>query len=205
LFSEIKTGVHMALATAAESRAGERDVYVPATEEGMAHRSWLSPDGKWVLVSEMDNIGWQPCRVVPFDASSSGKMAGPEKASCPYAAWSPDGRWMYFSADTGDGFHIWRQRFPKGDPEQITFGPTEEEGITVAPDGRSLVTSAGIRQGSVWLHDAHVAAARCLNRLPTYRFKTYDLSQEGVIHGEAVLRSGQRKSSASSVLSVHPH
>jgi hypothetical protein len=61
----------------------------------------------------------------------------------------PHGKWMYFSADTGDGFHLWRQRYPNGSPEQITFGPTEEEGIAVAPDGRSLVTSAGIRQFSV--------------------------------------------------------
>ena len=45
---------------------------------------------------------------------------------------------MYFSADAGDGFHIWRQRFPKGVPEQITFGPTEEEGIAVAPDGHGF-------------------------------------------------------------------
>jgi hypothetical protein len=62
---------------------------------------------------------------------------------------------MYFSADRGDGFHIWRQRFPKGVPEQITSGPTEEEGIAIALDGRALVTSVGIRQGSVWIHDAH--------------------------------------------------
>jgi eukaryotic-like serine/threonine-protein kinase len=154
LFSEMKTGVRMALVTAEESRAAQRDVYVPSNEEGMAHRSWISPDTKWVLVSEMDNIGWQPCRLLPFNGSSSGAPAGPQKAKCTYAAWSPEGKWMYFSADTGDGFHLWRQRFPNGPPEQITFGPTEEEGITVAPDGRSLVTSAGIRQGSVWLHDA---------------------------------------------------
>jgi eukaryotic-like serine/threonine-protein kinase len=50
LFSEIKTGVHMALATATESRADERNVYVPANQDGMAHRSWISPDRKWVLV-----------------------------------------------------------------------------------------------------------------------------------------------------------
>jgi hypothetical protein len=25
---------------------------------GMAHHSWLSPDGKWILVSEMDRVGW---------------------------------------------------------------------------------------------------------------------------------------------------
>jgi Tol biopolymer transport system component len=154
LFSEIKSGVHMVLVTADESRAGERDVYVPAKEAGMAHRSWLSPDGKWVLVSEMADGGWQPCRVLPFDGSSVGETAGPKAAPCTYAGWSPDGRWMYFSADGGNGFHVWRQRFPHGPPEQMTFGPTEEEGIAVAPDGHSLVTSAGIRQSSVWLHDA---------------------------------------------------
>ena len=44
LFSEIKTGMHMALVTAKESRTEERDVYVPLSERGMAHRSQASPD-----------------------------------------------------------------------------------------------------------------------------------------------------------------
>jgi len=154
LFSEIKTGIHMGVVTATESRAAERDVYLPADVVGMAHRSWVSPDGKWILVSEMDSVGWRPCRVLPFDGSSSGETAGPKTARCTYAGWSPDGKTMYFSADVGDGFHIWRQRFPDGAPEQLTFGPTEEEGIAVSPDGRSLVTSAGIHESTVWGHDA---------------------------------------------------
>jgi Tol biopolymer transport system component len=61
---------------------------------------------------------------------------------------------MYFSADAGDGSHLWRQRFPDGAVEQITSGPTEEEGLMVSADGRSLVTSVGLRQQAVWLHDA---------------------------------------------------
>ena len=61
---------------------------------------------------------------------------------------------MYFSADTGNGYHIWRQRFPDGTPEQITFGVTQEEGIEFAPDGRSFVTSIGSRQSAVWVHDS---------------------------------------------------
>lgn len=60
---------------------------------------------------------------------------------------------MYFSADAGNGFHVWRQRFPDGAPEQITFGVTQEEGIEVAPDGRSIVTSIGVSQSTVWFHD----------------------------------------------------
>ena len=156
VFSEIKTGVHMGIATATESRAGEREVYLPTDMSGMAHRSWLSPDGKWVLIAEMDRLhmGWAPCRVLPFDGSSGGETAGPKTAQCTYAGWSPDGKMMYFSANAGDGFHVWRQSFPGGVPEQLTFGPTEEEGIAVAPDGHSLVTSAGIGEGSVWVHDA---------------------------------------------------
>jgi DNA-binding winged helix-turn-helix (wHTH) protein/Tol biopolymer transport system component len=154
VFSEIKTGFHMGVVTALESRAAERDVYLPADMDGMAHRSWVSPDGKWILLSEMDGAGWRPCRVLPFAGSTHGDTAGPAPARCTYAGWSPDGKMMYFSADAGDGYHIWRQHFPRGVPEQMTFGPTEEEGIALAPDGRTLVTSAGIRESTVWLHDS---------------------------------------------------
>lgn len=142
----------MGLVSAMESRAEERYVYLPTG--GMAHRSWISPDRKWVLASEMDNRGWGPCRVLPLDGSSKGELVGPKPARCTYAGWSPDGATMYFSADTGDGYHIWRQSFPRGSPEQLTFGPTEEEGIAVAPDGAWLATSAGIRETAVWMHDA---------------------------------------------------
>jgi Tol biopolymer transport system component len=154
VFSELKPGDYMGIATATESRAGEREVYLPDKRRGMAHRSWVSPDAKWILVSEMDDLGWLPCRVLPFDGSTRGETAGPKAARCTYAGWSPDGRTMYFSADVGDGYHIWRQHFPGGLPEEITFGPTEEEGIAVSPDGRTLVTSAGIKESTVWVHDS---------------------------------------------------
>jgi Tol biopolymer transport system component len=61
---------------------------------------------------------------------------------------------MYFSANTGSGFHTWRQRFPDGTPEQITSGATGEHGISFAPDGKSFVTSIGESQSSLWIHDA---------------------------------------------------
>ena len=60
---------------------------------------------------------------------------------------------MYFGVNVGGRSHLWRQRFPDGTPEQITFGPTEEEGIAVAPDGRSLITSVGTHQSAIWIHD----------------------------------------------------
>ena len=153
LFAESKKGMHTGVVTATESRAEERDVYIPASETGMAHRSYLSPDGKWVLIAEMD-AGWLPCRLLSFDSTSVGKRVGPPTGACTSAAWSPDGRWMYFSSNAGEGsFHIWRQRFPDGQPEQVTSGPTEEEGIAFSSDGRSFITSVGISQSTLWLHD----------------------------------------------------
>jgi Tol biopolymer transport system component len=72
--------------------------------------------------------------------------------SCTNAAWSADGKWIYLTLHGKDSFHIWRQRFPNGQPEQISSGPTEEEGISLAPDGRSLITSVGLRQRTVSVH-----------------------------------------------------
>ncbi len=156
MFSEF-TGesIHMSLATATENRADPHTVYVPADPNGMAHRSYLSPDGKWVLIVEMDLSGWMPCRLVAFEGGGLGRTVGPAPAQCTGAAWSPDGKWMYFSANAGNGFHIWRQAFPSGKSEQVTNGAAEEQGIWFAPDGQSFVTAVGATQSTLWVHDAH--------------------------------------------------
>jgi Tol biopolymer transport system component len=156
LFSEIKTGVHMGIVTATDTRAQSREIYFPVHERGMAHYSYLSPDHKSILIVEMNGVGeFQPCRLAPFDGSSQGRPVGP-KGICMSAGWSPDGKWMYFSAYVENGQHLWRQRFPNGTPQQITFGAaSDEQGIAVAPDGHSVVTSIGVGQSSVWIHDAN--------------------------------------------------
>ena len=154
LFSQIITGSHMSVVTAGLSGDPRRSVYVPPRDRGMAHRSAISPDHQWVLLAGMDNGGWLPCRLVPFEGSNSGKVVGPPDASCTYVAWSPDGKWMYLDSETGGRFHLWRQRFPDGKPEQLTAGATEEEGIALAPDGTSLITSVGQRESTLSIRDS---------------------------------------------------
>jgi len=167
LYSEIMGGgLHMGIVTSTENRSEEHEVYFPPHERAMAHYSYASPDHKSALIVEMDRTAsWQPCRLLPLDGTSAGKQVGPP-GNCTAAGWSPDGKWMYFSASIEGGagatfanqlfgsWHLWRQRFPNGAPEQITFGPTEEEGVAVAPDGRSLITSVGVRRSEIWIHDA---------------------------------------------------
>jgi len=158
LFSTVSSGLHMGIATAKGDRSGERVIYFPQHDRAMAHYSWLSPGGDSVAIVEMDASGaWTRCRVAPMDGKSAGVQVGPEGA-CRAIAWSPDGDWLYLNVDVGGSSHLWRQRWrnraPEGKPEQITFGPTEEEGLAVAPDGKSLVASVGVRESSVWMHDA---------------------------------------------------
>jgi serine/threonine protein kinase len=154
LFSEMKQNPHMGIVAAAENRTSRRDIYWPDHTQGMAHLSYASPDRKSVLLVEMDqNHVWTQCRVVPMDGSSPGRLVGHPGTGCTFGAWSPDGRWIYLTSNAGGTNHIWRQRFPDGEPEQITSGPTEEEGIAMSVDGRSLVTAVALRSRSLWLHD----------------------------------------------------
>jgi serine/threonine protein kinase/Tol biopolymer transport system component len=156
LFSEIKSGLHMGVVTTDEGRGQSRDVYLPVGDRSMAHHSYLSPDGKWVLVANQMNEKGETvqCRVVPFEGNGGEQLVGPADATCTTGAWSPDGNWIYLSTNQGGQFHIWKEQFPGGHLEQVTSGPTEEEGIAMARDGRSFLTSVGTRYSTIWIHDA---------------------------------------------------
>jgi len=155
MFSEITSGLHMVLISTDEDRGNRREIYAPPNERGMAHHSYLSPDGKWVLVVEMNSHGEvTPCRVVPFQSGADTRTVGPAGGACFEAAWSPDGQWIYLSVVNGNESHIWRQKFPDGQPEQVTFGPTSQEGVAMASDGKSFITAVGSRDATSWLHDS---------------------------------------------------
>ena len=161
LFSESRAGLHLGVVTGTVTREHARDIYFPAHERGMAHYSHASPDRKSVLVVEMDEQGqWTQCRVVSLDGLAPMRSVGPA-GGCTSAGWSPDGSWMFFSAEFKGQSHLWRQRFPDGQLEQMTYGPMQEGGVAVEPDGRALITSAGVRESALYLHDNK--GERCLS------------------------------------------
>lgn len=154
LFSEMRSGLHMGIVTGTITRGNFRELYFPLYERAMAHYSYASPDRRSALVVEMDETGgWVSCRLISLDNRSQSRSVGP-KGACTSAGWSSDGSWMYFTAVVEGQSHLWRQRFPNGELEQVTFGPTEEQGVAVEQDGRSVITSMGVHESAIWIHDA---------------------------------------------------
>jgi DNA-binding winged helix-turn-helix (wHTH) protein/Tol biopolymer transport system component len=153
LFSKVRSGQHMGIVTGSTAGTDLHELYFPTHERAMAHYSYASPDRKTALVVLMDEKGeWAPCEIISLDGSTGPKNVGPGGA-CQSAGWSPNGAWMYFTAVVAGQSHLWRQRFPNGSPEQLTFGPAEEDGVAVQPDGSSIITSVGVRESSLWIHD----------------------------------------------------
>ena len=152
LFSERPS---KAIVAATEDLTGRHTVYRPPNDRGVARRPQASPDGKWVLLAELNAYGdWDQCRLVPMNGNSPGRRVGPAGAACTSAAWSPDGQWMYLTAKFDGVYHIWRQRLTGGEPIQVTSGLTEEEGIAFQPDGESFVTAVSLKNSSIWLSSA---------------------------------------------------
>ena len=118
-FRRFENSPHMGIVAAEESRNGEHDVYVPPKDRGMAHRSYLSPDGKWVLLVELVGHGLGALPRGSDRRQFTGRQVGPPSGGCTFGAWSPDGKWMYLTSKAGGLYHIWRQRFPDGQPQQI--------------------------------------------------------------------------------------
>jgi DNA-binding winged helix-turn-helix (wHTH) protein len=154
LFSRIRSGLHLGVVTSTVAADHLREVYFPPHERAMAHYAYASPDRRSALVAEMDGQGeFTTCKLISLEGDPQPKPVGP-KGACTSAGWSPDGARMYFIASIEGQMHVWRQRFPEGQPQQVTFGPTEEYGLTVEQDGHSIITSIGVRESAIWIHDA---------------------------------------------------
>ncbi len=129
-----------------------RELYFPPHERDMAHYSYASPSRQSALVVVMNAMGWGQCQLISIEGHFPARSVGPD-GECTSSGWSPDGSWMYFIATVEGESHLWRQRYPDGRPEQMTFGPTDDEGLAVEHDGHSVITSIGSEASSIWIHD----------------------------------------------------
>lgn len=72
------------------------------------------------------------------------------------AQWSPDGRFIYFSAATGGENHLFRTSVPGGIVEQVTRGPRRLNGLQIDRSFTRIVYSVGIHEAPADLYSARI-------------------------------------------------
>jgi Tol biopolymer transport system component len=95
-----------------------------------------SPDGQALIILRFVN---QFTELVRFDLRSHRETPVTVSPSDKYdAAWSPDGRWIAFAANTGGTVNIWRVPVAGGEEQQLTTGFERMRHLFYSPDGRWL-------------------------------------------------------------------
>ena len=130
LFSHVRSGLHMGIVTARSHGDHMREIYYPPHERAMAHYSFASPDRTSALVVEMDGNGeWDQCRLISLESLPAPTCGARRRLHRRRLV--PRRRLDVFHCTVEGQSHLWRQRFPNGQAQQITFGPTEEDGLAV--------------------------------------------------------------------------
>jgi len=145
-FARAKLDAGISQIVVRDLRSGEeKELFrYPQLERGI--RTALSPDYNWLCFS---NAGWGGIRSLNIMPASGGEVKeiwnfGETQMGTPgiHQAWSPDGRYILFSApDTSDMrvWDLWRIPVEGGEPEkaglQRSWGMFN---ITISPDGRQL-------------------------------------------------------------------
>jgi eukaryotic-like serine/threonine-protein kinase len=97
----------------------------------------LSPDGRWALTVQPTS----PPQIVLLPTGPGEPRGLPRGTIGEYfdwAAWSPDGRTIFFAGqDSGGGKHTFAQDTESGEPRPVT--PEGMVGTLLSPDGRSVV------------------------------------------------------------------
>jgi eukaryotic-like serine/threonine-protein kinase len=80
-------------------------------------------------------------------------------------AWSPSGRYIYFTSRRGGGINLWRVRVgrdgsPAGALEQLTTGAGDDLQPAVSPDGKRLALSISRIEADLWRLPVEPATGR---------------------------------------------
>jgi dipeptidyl aminopeptidase/acylaminoacyl peptidase len=147
-----------------ERRYGQSDVWTVTTDGaltrltndyGIDNRSpRFSPDGQWIafvrslgtdriIRDRMDNGGSTDLWIRPVAEGAEVNLtaAWPLQAGTPI--WSPDSRWIYFTAQTGGSTHLFRVSPTGGVVEQVTRGERSIRDLSFDRDFKRIAYSVG--------------------------------------------------------------
>jgi len=112
----------------------------------------LSPDGKWLAVSDQTQDGGQS---VVFVLPSAGGTARRVTAKSPsyWHGWSPDGKTLAYCAERGGEFDVYTIPVAGGEETRLTTAKGLDDGPDYAPDGRIWFNSVRTGAMKIWRMD----------------------------------------------------
>jgi eukaryotic-like serine/threonine-protein kinase len=116
---------------------------------GDAVRPAWSPNGRWIAYTSRSERTRTSIWVVPTDGGRSARLTD-DRGNDWGAAWSPDGRHLYFSSDRGGSMNLWRvalsadQGRAAGNPESVPTPSSFAAHPTVSSDGTRILFSSVI-------------------------------------------------------------
>ena len=130
----------------------EREIHSLPENSGMA----LSPDGNWLAlkINRPADGGRPSIQVVPAaggEPRTIHTLPDPDSSSWRELAWSPDGRYLFF---TRNHTELWQIPVAGGVPERVASNLSFISCISIHPDGRRLAVSSGNAKYEVWVMES---------------------------------------------------
>jgi Tol biopolymer transport system component len=112
----------------------------------------LSPDGKWLAISDQTEDGGKS---VVFVLPSAGGKPRRVTAKSPsyWHGWSPDGKTLAYCAERGGEYDVYSVPVEGGEETRLTTAPGLDDGPDYAPDGRIWFNSVRTGVMKIWRMD----------------------------------------------------
>ena len=105
-------------------------------------RGEISPDGKWILISELS----QKSVIIPATGGQPVKTFGRDPESGLPLGWTADSRALLYVKTSNGVSNIWQRSLDGGEAKQLTNFKTDESirgGVAMSRDGKKLAVARG--------------------------------------------------------------
>jgi dipeptidyl aminopeptidase/acylaminoacyl peptidase len=114
----------------------------------------FSPDGRYlsyvrsfgtgmIIEQKLNHGGSRDLFIRPLDGGNPVNLTANWELEPGETRWSPDGRYIYFTAETGGEAHLFRAAVPGGGVEQVTRGPRRLGSLTIDKAFRTIAYTVG--------------------------------------------------------------
>ncbi|MBI1875331.1 MAG: S9 family peptidase [Acidobacteria bacterium] len=127
----------------------------------------FSPDGKYlsyarsfgtnmIIQQKLNHGGSRDLFVRPADGGEPINLTAKWELEPGQTTWSPDGKFIYFSADLGGENHVLRVSVPGGIVEQVTKGPRRLGSLTIDGAFKTISYTVGLHEAPPDVYAANI-------------------------------------------------